>query len=356
MFSQLDLVLGLFLEDRNERERYYSCYKNKTSSADYFNLPVKGVDVPIPKNIKRILSPILNPYSFNSFKKIYNEVIQLEQISPDKTYPIIKKIRNHSGHILTTLLESYLYLKVGNTARAENILSDMMGHDLLYHTFNSPLKEVDQKQVHLLFLDLLKRLKESSINKKILENVGIYFLEMTDERLKNQMISTLDLNTQMSSLRKKYQSFFYGYAYPFVWAPQIYENGSREEYYKFIKTSDIEKQINSKPDYLLFYRSLDNISEKESSLIFKVFKILQGRSDLYSKSIYFRLRADDQFNRILLSQSKLKTGLLINELRRFYLSQLKSDPKNIKFYLLQLMMLGDINASYFFELVRNERN
>ncbi len=314
---------------------------------------VGNLEIPIPKSFKRILGKQKLDARYQTFLSLYEQFKMSEHLGQEETYILLKKLNSHK-HLLARLFEVLLYLKDGNQAMSDKLIRAIMEKDFIYHVFESELKNQNREQVSQIFFALLSSIKSKIENTNLFDRLTIYFFQGVDLNFKNKFLSEFDIDLQMSSYRKKYKSYFYGKLLPFVWAPLIFENGSHTEYVKFVES--LNYNLEKQPDFLLFFRRSDNIDKNLHSSITKAYDFLHDSQDLYFKNIYFRLRDDYQFNRFLVSTIKVKSGLLTNEKRRFYLSKLKKDLKNLKYYLLQLVTLGDFNSSYYFELARHKYN
>lgn len=342
--TDLDLILGFYLKDKTELETFVACYNSKFKLAK--QTFYRGHKVNVSDSFAK------ESYSIRDQSKklnnLYKEVLKITATKINrgdnsKIFNILGELKLMKG-LTAKILESFLYIKMGNTAKAESILKSLFEIDFYKHVFTSDVSMLALDRQIEIISSLVERLSRSRISQKAVEALIFYISFNSEGELKEVLEKNFTIPKTITEVQKKYETVLYGEQIPFVWAPSLFENSSRKEYVKFVKSAFKDKPITHDSELLLF-REIPSLEKERKQIVLDQFFKLNSNNSNYSRYIYFLLLEDDIFYRLVKSYPREKIGLVINEKRKLLKSFLKNHVLR-EFALLSLLEIGDIDKSY----------
>ena len=343
-WSETDLILGFYLEEKTDLAAFIKCYNQRNPSelqAEYRGLKVNVTQKPSA-------SKISTPTSTKDFMELYNETLTIlskprEKRDDSRIYTLLKSIENRQN-LIARLLESVVYYDYGNQAKAQSIVKEILRSDFYAHVVSSDLNTLNSSQVTEMVLQLFEELKKRKLSKDALETLVFYIHFHSTSELKDRLDREFDIPKGITQVQNKYQKIIYGQELPFVWAPSLYENSSRQEYIRFVRSSLKYKKV-TKPSELLLFRSFPSIQKTRKKVIKEIFFKLKESTDKLEQFIYFSLIENETFYRLASTTEKQRLGLVINKKREFLLKVLK-DTGLEEFALLSLINIGNIDKKF----------
>lgn len=281
-------------------------------------------------------------------KKLYDKVIELtsskiQKSDSSKIYNIVGELRG-MNNLISKLLESYLFVEAGNSVKAESIIRNIFEVDFHKHVFQSDVSRLPIESQNEMIKILLKKLSKSKVSRKAIEALVFYLYFNSSDPLRSVLDEEFTIPKSITEVQRHYQSISYGERIPFVWAPSLYENSSRKEYVKFVRSAFNGNQVSHDSELLLF-REIPSLEKNRKERVLERFFKLNVSESSYSRYIYFVLLENDIFYQLVKSNPKGKIGLMVNEKRKLLRSFLAQSTLR-EFALLSLLDIGDIDKVY----------
>ncbi len=210
----------------------------------------------------------------------------------------------------------------------------------------------EEQQMEQTFL-VLNKIKDE-MDTPYFNILLFYFYSQTKGEFQVQMNSKFQINSSLNYARNNYNSQTYGFRYPFVWGPTIYNDGSHVELKIFLDKTSVWNSPNLSGDSMLFLRKKNGINKKLRTKIIKKINSIHQTKNFYDRMIYFRLIDDEDFYQYISANMKIKLGLVSNDKRKFLKERIKQN-KNITLSALQLMLLGDYNIETILKALSHEK-
>jgi len=354
ILSLVDLYFALHLDQNEEFQTFIRCY-NEQNQKYKEKFKIKGQFLNISKSQKEKLEN-LQISTKESEEKILKEVDNFLGISynKEKAFNLSKKISPYKN-IYFKLVNIYLYKLLGNHTRAEKILIEILDSEMIEHMFLSELQFISLNKQLVLMREILEKLESQYEDDKYFDILIYYLYSQSNLKFQEMINQNFNVKKSMSYIRNIYHSNKYGRNLLFVWAPAIYEEGSVVEYMNLVNNKSIFDSKKIKEKELIFYRKTELINKDLKPEILELFKELKKKNTFTQKNLYFRLLEDADFKKFIHANLVLKLGLINNQKRSFYKTELANN-NNISYCSFRLIMMGDYNLNYIFKAMKFENN
>ncbi len=346
--SKLDLLLGFYLSNQDDFQKFGKCY-NEQSNYKLKTL-FRGQDFRVSKEIKTFKFQKEEKLTENFIKSFDDALSYLKRkkgkFSRSEQHQLRTRIENYTN-ILARLVEALLYVEAKNISKAKKIIFSILSTDFFEHAFSSDLYFLNKKKQVQMTLAVLKHLKTKESLADLFDPLIFYLSYNSTGEFKDAIDQNVIVLSSSSEIKKKYESYRYGRRLPYVWGPYLFESRSRKEFQRFVQTS-FSNEIDLKRSDLLFFRDAKSLDKKLKTTIVKKLSASEFSSSHYKDYIYFILLDNDSFYQLVDAHSKEKIGLITGEKRKLFMSYL-SVPKLSGLGLLGLLEIGNIHLRYIEE-------
>ena len=244
-------------------------------------------------------------------------------------------------------------MRVGNHAKAEQLIKNYISNDFFINIYNSDLYHLAKEKRLEMLVYLLKAFEEDLNSEKLTSSLIFYLYYQSSGEFRERLDDEFEIPHSLSEVRSFYRSNRYGKVFPFVWGPSIFNDSSQKEYIKYInKTSVYKELLKGKKQNLLFYRNLSNIPKKQNKTIIERLKSLMNSNSFLDQYLFWELVNDDTFYKFITAQSKIKIGIVTKGKRNTW-KKLLEEEKLKSLAVWGLLSLGDIQENYLQALKPN---
>lgn len=331
------------ISDVEQRKELISCY-NKVAPKKFKTISWKNIDIKVSKKMASLYGRTKKNNRTNAFLEIYDKSLS-EDLSRAQAYSLIKQLERFDD-FFTILNQAKLFLDY-NPARSEFLLKQLMKKEMIEHILNADLIHISLKVQQRMLIKLLKPIYEhQDVSQSIKENFIYYIVNNTSKEFHQVLKELTRVKYSVSFLRKKYSSLQFGYKYPFVWGPKVYEESSQVEYDEYLKKVELSSYLkSSSPSGILFFRGIEGIRDEKKDSVLKALERVKSSSKFYDRFLYFRMLQDRSFYKFVNVHSKNTVKFLAADQRRYYKDLTKKNKISL-ITLLSLYSLGDIKQDY----------
>lgn len=236
-----DIYIASYSQDNALFQKVITCFNGQDKNLEKFVVVGEKIKNKETKNRMEL-----------EFDRLYEKILNIKY-TKEIAYTYLKELKRYHS-ITARLLEAYLYFISGNAARTERIILDIVKKNLLEHSLNSDFRLFSYEDQKKKIFNLLEILKNEQLHNKILDNLLYYFYYGTSGPFQKELSKKFPRNENITHLRKLYNSAIYGKRFPYVWSLAILQNGSLNEYSKYIaESTTIALLENGKLDALSFF-------------------------------------------------------------------------------------------------------
>ena len=145
--SKLDLLLGFYLSNQDDFQKFGKCY-NEQSNYKLKTL-FRGQDFRVSKEIKTFKFQKEEKLTENFIKSFDDALSYLKRkkgkFSRSEQHQLRTRIENYTN-ILARLVEALLYVEAKNISKAKKIIFSILSTDFFEHAFSSDLYFLNKKK------------------------------------------------------------------------------------------------------------------------------------------------------------------------------------------------------------------
>lgn len=321
--------MGLYLEE-DEKKDYLKCLAK------------------FPQALNEKIIRKTQSKKHSDFMSLYNSITKKIGTST-QLYKQLEKLKQMK-HLLARLLESYIYMRVGNHSRAEQVIKDFISNDFFLNLYSSESLHLSRSAKYDILIYLIKSFEEDLKSEKLVSSLIFYLYHQSTGAFKERLDDEFEIPHSLREVRSFYRSNRYGKVFPFVWGPSIFEDSSQKEYMNYIGNTNIFESLKKgQGQNLLFYRTMSNIPKNQHKVILDKLLDMKKSGQAIEQFIFWELVNDDTFYKFVTAHSKIQVGIVTNGKRRFY-QQLLAENKLPAFAIWGLLSLGDFQKKYLIQL------
>ena len=239
-------------------------------------------------------------------------------------------------------------------SKAKKILLEITKKEFHQHIFRSQNLRLKLETQIELFKEVIKEISLYFEGQAEFRNMLYYLAFHTSGAFQEMLLDEFDVDLDINKIRNYYQSYSFGYPYPMVWGPIVYEMSSQVEYLKATELSKKSTLPKTTSD-LLFYRGIDAVPRHAKEKVIELFKKLQESKDIYARFIKIKLLEDESFYSFLTANGIELKKILAAQKREFF-QDLLAKEKFVSYAVIHLMSIGVWDRDFLFRVVENENN
>lgn len=331
--SATEAIFLLYLDDQTGFDAFKNCFNSKKYS-DFKKIL-------IPENFFKKKNQISG--RAKKLVEIFNSVTK-KITDRSQLYLTLKELKGYKN-LLARLIEAYVYMRMANSSKSQDILIKIVDENFFEHIYNSDLSDFPLKNQMEMFIYLLKSFEEDLGNEKLFNAVVFYFYSHMNQFFQEKIDEEFDLPQGFKSIRNHYRSNTYGKRLPYAWGLWVFENSSQKELINYLSGTPVFDNLFNNSAGILFYRSLSNIPKEQQKKILELQIKLKESSNLRDQFYFYEMVEDDTFYKFLMAHTKLEIGIITAGKRKLY-RKLKEIPALKHFAIFQLLNLGDEQKEY----------
>lgn len=265
----------------------------------------------------------------------------------------IKKVQmeiENNNDIFSDVSLIYLYLKMGNQTRANNIIEKIVSKEIFKFGFEMNIPISFRQEILNELIELLKKIDQIILNKKLFNIFVLHLYENTDHLIQEKLSDIFIINYSNKEFLKMSQSINYGLSFPNVWFPILQSNFSLDEAENFLVHSNFYKKLNkNKFEHFYILEKYFPNDKNQREIIRTAIQEIEKNQQPYFQDLLFRVLSNEELKLYLVQKDSRYTKPLFSRKRKHYLNLLKQGIA-IDYALFQLIKLGDYNPTYLFYL------
>lgn len=345
--SEENLVYALFAPT----EQFKQVLKCYNTQFNFYKKVINYKNTPI-KTSKKYQIKKYNFSRERRFLKVFRSILD-EKFELETFYEFHRELRQYDN-ILAELLDSFIFIKLSNMSKAKKILLEITKKEFHQHIFRSQNLRLKLETQIELFKEVIKEISLYFEGQAEFRNMLYYLAFHTSGAFQEMLLDEFDVDLDINKIRNYYQSYSFGYPYPMVWGPIVYEMSSQVEYLKATELSKKSTLPKTTSD-LLFYRGIDAVPRHAKEKVIELFKKLQESKDIYARFIKIKLLEDESFYSFLTANGIELKKILAAQKREFF-QDLLAKEKFVSYAVIHLMSIGVWDRDFLFRVVENENN
>lgn len=345
--SEENLVYALFAPTEQFKE-VLKCYN---SQYNFYKKIISFKNNPI----KTSKSYQLKKHNLNREKRfieIFRKVLD-EKFELEKFYEYHQELRAYDN-ILSKLLDSFIFIKLSNMSKAKSILLEITKKEFHEHIFGGQNLRLKLETQMELFKEVIKEISLYFEGQAEFRNLMYYLSFHTSGAFQEMLLDEFDVDLDINKVRNYYQSYSFGFPYPMIWGPIVFEMSSQVEYLKATELNKNDVRPENKSS-LLFYRGIDAVPRHAKEAVLELFSKLQKSKNIYDRFIKVKLLEDENFYSFLTANGVVLNKILAAQKREFYKDLMESE-RFISFAVVHLMNIGAWDRDFLAKVVENENN
>lgn len=357
--TALDIAISLYSSSEKVKESISECL-DKYKKTESIIIPISGINIYLSQKEHDLYQKLvkLKNYKFKE-TKLGKLLLELKKdtkfLKRSDLYLLLESLKNEK-HVLVIFSIAHAYIKAGNIARGKAILEQFLKQDFARTIFYQRKINYTEEKFYKILQMNLEFFDEKLGDKKLFQNLLFYLYNHSNKNFKKKLMSDFSIKFSPRYILAMSKSIRYGKRFPHLWAPALLERVSLVERNNYLMRSELPSNIeNGYYDDLVFYKKIKVISRESKTLILEHHSKLKTANNYYYQNLYYELLESPTFYQIVISNSKLKMGL-IQSAKRKLLKKILSRGFAPKYVIFKLFSMGDLDRRYLVHLMALKQN